>query len=166
VKFSAPERLSAAHDATQFENGKHPSLDEWLRKALEREATGRTFVVCEKGTNRVVGYYSLATGNVQRERLPTAKLRSGLPNDVPVVLLARLAVNKNSARQGLGRSLMGDALSRALGVTSSVAAWAILVHAIDEEAADFYRKFDFADVPDAAQSTIKTMFLPIRALVN
>jgi len=166
VKFSAPERLSISHDTALFENGKHPSLDEWLRKAHEREATGRTFVVCEKGTNKVVGYYALATGSVQRERLPTAKLRSGLPNDVPVVLLARLAVDKNSAGKGLGRSLMGDALDRTLNVTSSVAAFAILVHAIDDEAAVFYRKFDFLDLPDATQSSIKTMYLPIRSLIK
>lgn len=165
MKFSAPERLSAGHDATLFENGKHPSLDEWLRKALERETTGRTFVVCERGTNRVVGYYALASGSVQRERLPSARLRSGMPNDVPVFLLGRLAVDKSAAGRGLGKSLMTDALNRALSVTSSIAAWAILVHPIDDDAVAFYRKFDFIDLPDVTAGTIKTMFLPIRSLV-
>jgi predicted N-acetyltransferase YhbS len=164
VKFAAPVRLTEKHDTTTFENGKHPSLDDWLRKALTREDTGRTFVVCEQGTDRVVGYYALTAASVQRERVPGARLRSGLPNDVPVMLLGRLARDKTAAGYGLGGSLMTDAIGRVRVATESVAAWAIIVHPIDDEAADFYGKYGFLDMPNSSASTIRTMFLALSAL--
>lgn len=166
MKFSAPERLVSTHDTTTFENGKHPSLDDWLRRALEHEATSRTFVVCERDTRKVVGYHALATGSIGRARVPTAKLRRGLPSDVPVILLARLAVDKHAAGRGLGHSLIADAFDRILSTTASVGAMAIVVHAIDSDAAAFYRKFDFVDLQEEPSGTIKTMFLPIAAIAG
>lgn len=161
--FAAPERLSATHDVSTFENGRHPDLDSWLRQALEREATGRTFVSCFAGTRRVAGYYALATGSVERPRVPRAKLRAGLPGHAPVVLLARLAVDALAQGRGLGRSLLVDALGRAAGVTRDVAAFAVAVHAIDADAAAFYAKFGFADMPGDGGAA-RTMFLPLRSL--
>jgi GNAT superfamily N-acetyltransferase len=163
VNFAAPERLSARHDVSSFENGRHPELDSWLRHALEREATGRSFVSCFAGTRPVAGYYALATGSVERARVPRAKLRAGLPGHVPVVLLARLAVDVSAQGRGLGRSLLVDALSRATGVTRDVAAIAVVVHAIDADAAAFYAKFGFAGMPGDG-GFARTMFVPLRSL--
>lgn len=163
MTFRRPERLSGTHDTANFANGRHPELDLWLRRALERESTGRTFVSCFDGTNRVAGYYALATGSVERARLPRAKLRAGLPGHVPVVLPARLAVDASAQGKGLGHSLLVDALRRAAGATRDIAAFAAIVHAIDEAAAAFYAKYGFVDLPGASDKA-RAMFLPLRAL--
>lgn len=162
MKFAPPEPLRAAHDTTQFSNGKYRVLDDWLRQAFERGEgkTARSFVCCEAGTKRVVGYYALAGGSVRRASVPTAKLRRGLVDPVPVVLLARLAVDQAAQGQGLGGALVRDAFAKILLATETVAAFAVLVHALDDEAAGFYRKFGFLDSGIEA----RTLVLPIGSL--
>jgi predicted N-acetyltransferase YhbS len=91
----------------------------------------------------VVGYYSLAAGSVRKEESP-AQIANGLANHpIGVILLARLAVDRSQHGAGLGEKLLVDALSRALTAADAIGARAILVHAIDDEAAAFYEKFGF-----------------------
>ncbi|MFM7347364.1 MAG: GNAT family N-acetyltransferase [Tagaea sp.] len=163
MSFAPPERLAGRHDVSSFVNGRHPELDDWLRTALDRETTARTFVSCFEGADRVAGYYALATGSVERARVPRAKLRAGLSGHAPVVLLARLAVDARAQRQGLGSSLLVDALRRAAAATHDVAAFDVVVHAIDEAAAAFYAKHGFLDLAQPG-GAVRTMFLPLRAL--
>jgi len=162
VKFGPPQPLDANHDTAQFSNGRHQVLDDWLRQAFERGEgrTARSFVCCEAGTRRVLGYYALASGSVRRTSLPTAKLRRGLVDPVPVVLLARLAVDQTAQGQGLGGALVRDAFAKILAATETVAAFAVLVHALDDEAAAFYRKFGFLD----SGIETRTLVLPIGLL--
>jgi GNAT superfamily N-acetyltransferase len=95
----------------------------------------------------VVGYYSLAAGSVRKEESP-ARIAKGLANHpIGVILLARLAVDRSEHGAGLGKKLLVDALSRALTAADAIGARAILVHAIDEEAAAFYEKFGFEPSP-------------------
>ncbi len=97
--------------------------------------------------NRVVGYYSLSAGSVRKEESP-ARIAKGLAkHPIGVILLARLAVDRNERGAGLGKALLVDALTRALTATDAIGARAILVHAIDEEAASFYKKFGFEPSP-------------------
>lgn len=163
MSFTAPERLAERHDISTFDNRRHPELDDWLRTALDRETTARTFVSRFEGTDRVAGYYALATGSVERARVPRAKLRAGLPGHAPVVLLARLAVDARAQGQGLGSSLLVDALRRAAAVTRDVAAFAVVAHAIDNAASAFYAKHGFVDLAEPG-GPLRTMFLPLRAL--
>src|ERR1700741_5405931 len=113
-RVTAPQRLSPQHDVSSFENGRHPALDQWLReRALTSEGlSARTYVTCAADVGRVVGYYAVATAMEQRVVLPNAKLRRGMPEQVPFLLLARLAVDRSFQGMGLGVYLLSDALRR------------------------------------------------------
>ena len=98
-------------------------------------------------SGKVAGYYSLSAGAVRKEESP-ARIAKGLANHpIGVILLARLALDRNEHGRGLGKMLLRDALQRALAAADVIGARAILVHAIDEEAAAFYRKFGFESSP-------------------
>lgn len=139
----AVELLDAArHDAAGFDSGV-PSLDEWLRKTAPVAAaagTAATWVVC-RGT-RVVGYYALATGSVTRRDTP-ARLGRGQPDPVPVLLLARLALDRREQGTGLGADLLQDALGRTVAGARNYGARAIVVDAIDDRVVAFYRHHGF-----------------------
>jgi GNAT superfamily N-acetyltransferase len=91
----------------------------------------------------VVGYYSISTGDVSVEEAP-ARISKGLArHPIPVILLARLAVDKDAQGGGLGKALLKDALARIAQAADIVGARAVLVHAIDQQAKKFYEHFDF-----------------------
>lgn len=145
--LSAVELLASNHDAAEFDCGKHLSLTEWLKRlALMNQASGdtRTYVVHREFA--VVGYYSLAPGSIARKEA-TVRASKSAPDPVPIVLLARLAVDQREQRQGLGPALLKDALQRAYAGAEIIGGRAILVHAIDPEAAMFYRKYGFESCP-------------------
>lgn len=154
--LSAPIALNAGHDVSAFDCDK-PPLNDWLRnRAMASEGkSARCYVVC--AGNVVVGYYCIATGAVERDTAAPKKLRHGLPESVPVILLARLAVDKTHHRRGIGSGLLKDALRRILNASGQVGARAVLVHAIDDDAATFYRSFGFKPFPPDS----RTLFLPL-----
>jgi GNAT superfamily N-acetyltransferase len=145
--LSSIERLTEDHDLSQIDCGK-PSLNDWLRRfALtnQQSDSARTYVVHRRG--RVIGYYSLSAGSVRKEESP-ARIAKGLAkHSIGVILLARLAVHRNERGKGLGKALLVDALSRAITAADAIGARAILVHAIDEGAVAFYKKFGFEPSP-------------------
>lgn len=145
-KFTEPRPLTAEHDIVGFRCG-DDSLDEWLRRyALTNQASGsaRTFVTCLD--DRVVGYYALASGAVSRASAPT-RVTKAMPEPVPVLLLARLAVDLPAQGHGLGWRLLRDAILRTLQVADHVGVRALLAHALDQGAADFYARYDFQPSP-------------------
>jgi GNAT superfamily N-acetyltransferase len=147
---TAPERLTADHDVSAFNNGLHASLDDWLReRALASEgASARTYVVCDAvQPRRVVGYYTITTAMEQRAALPIAKLRRGMPDRVPLLLLARLAIDTGFQGRGLGADLLADALRRCVAASEIAGARAVIVHAIDDKAAAFYQHYGFMASP-------------------
>jgi GNAT superfamily N-acetyltransferase len=130
-----------------FDSG-DDALDDWLKRyALVNQAarTANTFVIIE-GDNRVVGYYCLATGAVERARA-TARAARGAPNPVPGLLIGRLAVDSKYQGQGIGSALLRDAVMRALAVGRTVGVRVLFAHAIDDNARAFYRHFDFDESP-------------------
>lgn len=142
-RLSAPERLNVAHDFSEFDSGV-PELDDWLRRrALANEAAGasRTYVVCADG--RVVGYYSLATGGVEHH-VATSRVRRNMPRTVPVVIVARLAIDQHYQNRGIGRGLLKDAILRTLQAAEIAGIRAMLVHAISESAQRFYLSCGFS----------------------
>ena len=160
VHLRAPERLTARHDVSSFDNGKHPSLDVWLReRALTSEGlSARTYVICDAATpNRVVGYYAISTAMEQRIALPSAKLRRGMPEQIPLLLIGRLAVDHNFQRIGLGRELLSNALNRCVAASNIAGARGIVAHAIDNEAVRFYERHGFQVSPLGE----RVMLLPI-----
>ena len=146
--LSPVEPLARRHDVSQFDCGAHASLSDWLKRfawSNQQSETSRTYVIHRAG--RVVAYYSIATGSTSREDAPT-RIAKGLANHpVPIILLTRLAVDKSNQGSELGKALLKDALVRIARAADIVGARTVLVHAIDAEAAAFYRRFGFEPSP-------------------
>ena len=147
--FHRPVAIEAWHSAEHFHSGV-PSLDDWLRKhALQSHRSGgsRVFVTTERDPS-VVGYYALAAGAVL-SRVAPARLARGLAVNqaVPVVLLGRLAVDARHQGRYLGRSLLLDAMTRVLQAGELIGIRALLVHAIDKRARNWYGQFGFERSP-------------------
>lgn len=145
-EFSQPEPLNQQHQLAQF-SCSESSLDEWLqRRALKNETLGasRTFVSCTD--DDVIGYYSLAAGSVAH-KLVSGKFKRNMPDPIPVMILARLAIDENWQGKGLGFSLLQDALLRSKAAAKHIGARAILVHALSDEALQFYKHFGFRESP-------------------
>ena len=144
--MQAPEALTARHQLESFDCGVE-SLNQWLqRRALINQFAGvsRTWVVCQE--QQVMAYSSLAAGSVVLADVPGA-IRRNMPNPLPVVVLGRLAVDRRQQGQGLGRALVAHAIQQSLQAQQSIGARALLVHAIDESAARFYRALGFRPSP-------------------
>jgi GNAT superfamily N-acetyltransferase len=137
-----------AHDLSAFDSGE-PLLDDWLRRrALRNETAGgsRSYVVCANPGDRVVGYYCLAAGAVAHAGA-SGRARRNMPDPIPVMVIGRLAVDRNYQGRGLGRSMLRDAVLRTLQAASIAGIRAILVHAISEEARQFYERCGFRPSP-------------------
>ncbi|MCB9384179.1 MAG: GNAT family N-acetyltransferase [Bryobacterales bacterium] len=141
------EKLDRAHDVGPFNCG-HSGLDEWLVKYAwtnQQSDSAQTYVA--RIENRVVGYYSLTTGSVLKHEAPGRIARGLAKHPVGVILLARLAVDRSLQGKGFGKALLFDALSRIAVAADVVAARAVLVHAIDDDARRFYLHFGFEESP-------------------
>ena len=146
MSLSPPQPIGTDHDLSPFDSGR-PVLDDWLRqRAARNESAGasRTYVVCDGAP--VVGYYSLATGAVELGGAP-GRIRRNMPDPIPVMLMGRLAVDRTHQGTGLGRALLKDAILRTLRAADIAGIRALLVHALDETAAAFYRHNGFLASP-------------------
>jgi GNAT superfamily N-acetyltransferase len=147
MAYSRPEPLRGKHDLGPFSCGEE-SLDIWLhRYSRHAEAAGSARVFVTTDGTHVVGYYALAVGQVEAKD-GTARSVKGQPRGrpIPVVILARLAVDERHRGRGIGRSLLQDALLRSAAAAREVGIRALLVHA-HEEARDFYLRFGFEPSP-------------------
>jgi len=123
-------------------------LDEWLkRRALANHLSGasRTFVTADPG-NHVYGYYALAAGVVSHQ-MATGTVRRNMPDPVPVMVLARLAVDTRAQGLKLGGALLQDALNRTVVVSQNAGVRALLVHALHDRARQFYEHYGFQASP-------------------
>lgn len=144
--ISSPQHLAAEHEVSTFECGV-PELDDWLkRRAHQNEANraSRTFVIT--AGNRVVGYYALATGAVAHE-LATGRVRRNMPEPIPVMILARLAVDREYQGKGLGAALLRDALLRTLRASEVAGIRAVLLHTVEDSSKRFYLRHGVAESP-------------------
>ncbi|WP_246156235.1 GNAT family N-acetyltransferase [Thiohalocapsa marina] len=147
------------HQLEDFSCGES-SLDDWLqRRALPNQASGasRTFVVTSD-TGHVMAYYALAAGAVSHQDSP-GKRRRNMPDPVPVLVLARLAVDQRLQGRQVGGALLQDAVQRALSVAEDIGVRALMVHALNEQAVRFYTHYGF--VPSPADPM--TLMLPLHA---
>jgi GNAT superfamily N-acetyltransferase len=159
LKLSSPQPLSAEHRLEDFACGES-SLDDWLRRrALINQTTGasRTFVVTDE-SGQVLAYYALAAGAVSHQESP-GTIRRNMPDPVPVMVLARLAVDQRMQGQQVGGALLKDALHRAISVAQNIGVRAMLVHALNDRARQFYAHYGF--VPSPANPM--TLMLPLHA---
>ncbi len=143
MAISAPEPLTEAHDVSEFTCGK-PTLDHWLKtRALSNQEKGFTAVLVVHEAGRVVGYYGLAPTAVVPNILPRS-IRTGQPPDpVPCLLLGQLATDINWTGRGIGTGLVKHALERCVYAASLVGGRALMVNAVDDEAAAFWRRRGF-----------------------
>ena len=145
--LGAPQPLAATHLLDEFACGE-ASLDEWLkRRALTNQLSGasRTFVVSDPD-GRIQGYYAMAAGAVSHQ-VATSAVRRNRPDPVPVMVLARLAVDHRAQGIQLGGALLQDAVHRALAVSQQAGVPALLVHALHDRAKAFYEHYGFQASP-------------------
>ena len=145
--LSAPQPLNATHLLNDFECGE-PSLDEWLkRRAMSNQQNGasRTFVVVDE-ENRVRGFYAMAAGAVSHLQA-TSSVRRNMPDPIPVMVLGRLAVDRRAQGIKVGSALLQDAVKRAIAVSQNTGVRALLVHALREQAKQFYEHYGFQESP-------------------
>ncbi|MFM8703364.1 MAG: GNAT family N-acetyltransferase [Planctomycetia bacterium] len=155
-RLSPPVPILPEHDLAGFDCGE-PSLNDWLRKrSLKNQATGasRCFVVAEGG--KVIGYYTLSAGMIERSAAPRA-MRRQTPNSLPVLLLGRMAVDRQWHNQGIGQALLRDALLRSLAVSAEAGVFALLVHALSEPARRFYLSRGFVESPLRPMTLMMTL---------
>jgi len=142
VTFGAPELLTSVHDLGAFDCGL-PALDDWLkRRALTNQGSGasRTYVVCRG--QAVVGYYALAAGSIEHSEAP-GRIKRNMPDPVPMMVLARLAVDRSVQGQRLGKGLLKDAILRVIQAAEIVGIRGVLVNAIDDTARALYERYGF-----------------------
>ncbi|HAY14690.1 MAG TPA: GNAT family N-acetyltransferase [Fimbriimonadaceae bacterium] len=146
-RFAGPVLLAKSHDFLEFDCGNAPLNTFLVRHALANQAndSARTFVGLNG--NRVVGYYSLAVSSVAVEDAP-ARMSKGLArHPIPILLMARFAVDLSYQGQGIGQGLFKDALKRCLSVSRDAGVRAVMTHAKDDAAKAFYVKFGMLECP-------------------
>ncbi len=155
------ELLNPDHNRSGFKCGEKP-LDTYIQKIVKQDKKrylSFPHVLVEEGTNKIIGYYTLSGLSIPSTILPeniTSKLPSGYDN-LPAVLLGRLAVDLTFQKQGHGEALLIDAMQRVYDLTqSSIGAMAIAVDPINDEAENFYKQYGFINLPDRGR-----MFLPM-----
>jgi GNAT superfamily N-acetyltransferase len=143
MALSAPELLTARHDVTGFSCGQ-PALDHWLQtRALANQEKGFTVVMVVHDAGRVVGYYGLAPTAVVAAVMPRS-IRTGQPPDpIPCLLLGQLATDTAYAGRGIGTGLLKHALARCVTGARLIGGRALVVHALDDQAAVFWRRRGF-----------------------
>lgn len=161
-QFRKPALLQPHHGLEAFDCGQL-SLDTFLKTvALHNQMQGysRTYVVADREF-AVVGYHSLCAGMISREQSPRQVKGHGAPREIPVALLARLAVTRSMQGKGLGSELLRHALLSVLSTSETIAFRAVMVHALDDEAARFYGRYGFRP----AKGLERTLLLPVKDIV-
>jgi GNAT superfamily N-acetyltransferase len=160
------EPLGKHHDRVAFSCGNN-SLDRYLKEQAGQDARRRVaapfILVAKSDPKTILGYYTLSSFGIDLADLPADVARK-LPTHpvVPVTLLGRLAVDHRRRGQGLGEFLLMDALHRAFVQSSQIAAAAIVVDAIDDQARHFYQHFGFIPFPDHPGR----LFLPMKTIAD
>ena len=155
-------RLDRTHSRDRFDCGQ-PSLDHFLHALVsqyEKRNLGRTYVAVRGSESRIFGYYTIASGALSFESVPS-ELAKKLPrHPVPVVLIARLAVDRGVQGQRVGEMLLFDAFARALDLSGTLGIHAVVVDAVDARAKAFYEKYRFMPLLDSELH----LFLPIATI--
>ncbi len=157
------EPLTDGHDLDAFACG-HPALDTWLCEHAHqatRQGT-RTYLLIEDRT-AVVGYYAIAPHLIERDMTPR-RIGRGAPRQIPAILLAKLALHERLHGQGLGAELLVHALTTIVTAARTAGGRLIVVDAIDDNAASFYRAHDFESTPNHPHRLILKLSTVAKAL--
>lgn len=153
--------LHPNHDRKSFTCGK-PSLDQYLKTQASQDVKKKvcTCFVLKHENEDIIGYYTLSAASLPRNYIPET-IQKKLPryNEIPVILLGRLALDKHHQGKGLGNILIADALKRAWKASGSIGAVAVVVDPLDEEAENYYARYGFIMLPGSGK-----MFLPMKTI--
>jgi len=144
VTIHAPAPFKPGHEVDDFISP-HPELADWLRRRARGNEDGhrsRCFVACEG--QRVIGYYALAAGSIERTHA-LGGMRRNMPDPIPAIVLGRLAVDSCWQGQGFGADLLQDVVLRALRASREIGARVLLCHAVDASAMAFYLHHGFVE---------------------
>lgn len=144
---TAPERLTTQHELNCFNCGVSTLNKFLISDAIDNQAKGATitYVVCAPGTRRVLGYFSLSSGAVDRTNM-VGKLKNNMPRSVPVTVLGRLAIDNSLKGKGVGCSLLKAAWQTAADQSLLVGSVALLINALPD-AVSFYTNYGFKPLP-------------------
>ena len=166
MRLSFPEPINEGHDVSSFACGKLP-LDNWLKtRALANHQKGFSAVIVAHENRRVVGYYGLAPTAMVPNTMPRAIRTGQPPNPVPCLLLGQLAIDLKWKGKGIGSGLIKHALERSVQAASLIGGRALIVNAIDAEAAEFWQRRGFVpsrDDPFALFRSIDAIAASLRA---
>ena len=163
--YGQPRPIEKGDNLEGFDCGK-PPLDDFLKQqALKNEGkASRTYIVAAQtgeDAGRVIAYYTLAAGAVSHDNAPGWAKRN-MPDPLPAIVLGRLAVDRKHQGKSIGQHLLREAIQRSLQSAAQIGVRVLLVHAIDDEAINFYVPFGFRRFP----SDSRTLFLPIETLAK
>lgn len=163
--YEPVRKLAGAHAVESFDCGQ-PALNQFLQRfALvnQKSNSAQTYVCCQTGV--VVGFYSLAVGSVE-PATAAPRVTKGIPqHPVPVMILARLAVDREHQGVGLGKALLKDALKRTAQAADIAGIRALLVHAKDDNARQWYLNWEF-EPSASAPFHLFLLMKDIKALVG
>ncbi len=157
------ELLSNHHNRDKFDCG-NELLNNYLKTQSGQDVKRKLsacFVLCEKLTNLVKGYYTLSSSSIPLSHF-SVHIQKKLPNSytvIPATLLGRLAIDKQFQGRGIGKILLIDALKRSYDIAKEIGSFAVVVDPIDESAERFYKKYDFIKLPDSGKMFIATKTL-------
>lgn len=160
MKFPPPRQLELTDDVSEFDCGVD-SLNNWLRgfaKKAQKSNALNTFVICQGETNKVIAYYAIKPGDVQPKEAPDSVIKgASRVQPIGIALIARLAVDRNHQNKELGTDLLCHAVLTIYKAIDILGGRAIMVHALNDRAADFYKRHGFEEFPTGE----KTLFLTI-----
>lgn len=166
MDFPQPYRLRSADALNRFDCG-NLGMSAWLKRhALQAQFADacKTFVINKDG--EIIGYYSLKVGQIETSTA-SRRIAQGLGKyPIPIIILARLAVDLAYQSKGIGRVLLLDAIRRTLFISESVGVRALITHPIDASAAQFYSKFGFEPAPFLETRYLALLLKDARRLIN
>jgi predicted GNAT family N-acyltransferase len=157
------EPLDYKHNRDNFRCGKH-LLDNYFWTQAKQDVKRKLsacFVLVEKETGKISGYYTLSSCSISNDLIPVT-FKKRLPKSyqsIPTVLLGRLAIDKDFQGKGVGKLLLIDSLKRCYETSKSIGTFAVIVDPLDKEAENFYAKYGFIALPDSGK-----MFLPMKTI--
>jgi ribosomal protein S18 acetylase RimI-like enzyme len=157
------ELLRKDHNRKDFDCG-NATLNIYLRNQAGQDVKRKLsacFVLPDSDTNLIKGYYTLSNNSIPLQSF-SQEVRRKLPKSytsIPTTLLGRLAIDKRSQGQGIGKILLIDALKRSYEISRELGSFGVVVDPIDRSAKNFYRKYDFIELPDSGK-----MFIAMKTL--
>lgn len=157
------ESLNPKHRKKEFSCGKE-MLDNYLHKQANQDIKKKLsacFVLNDKETNLMKGYYTLSNNSIPQKVIPT-EFQKKIPKSytsIPTTLLGRLAIDNRFQGKGIGKILLIDALKRSYDSSQSIGSFAVVVDPLDDDAEKFYNKYGFIKLPDSQK-----MFLPMNTI--